>query len=82
MRDMTVVLKYEIPVVYGYGQISIWGGATGSDVSHVTGSDPVRKYVLRNIRSDRRSRDPLEVSLGCSLRRPRPITLGNPASYI
>ena len=63
-----------------------WGATgsdvPGSDVSHVTGSDPVRKYVLRNIRSDRRSRDPLEVSLGCSLRRPRPITLGNPASYI
>jgi hypothetical protein len=26
--------------------------------------------------------NPLEVSLGCSLRRPRPITIGNPASYI
>jgi hypothetical protein len=25
---------------------------------------------------------PLEVSMGCSLRRPRPITLGNPVSYI
>ena len=25
---------------------------------------------------------PLEVSLGCSLRRPGPITIGNPASYI
>ena len=25
---------------------------------------------------------PLEVSMGCSLRRPRPITIGNPASYI
>ena len=47
-------------VVYGYGQIHIWGGATGShvtgsdishvtgsDASHVTGNDHVRKYVLR-----------------------------------
>ena len=25
---------------------------------------------------------PLEVSLGCSLRRPRPMTIGNPTSYI
>ena len=32
----------------------------------------VRNRKLCNIRSDRRSRDPLEVSLGCSLRRPRP----------
>ena len=37
---------------------------------------------LRNTCSDRRSRDPLEVSMGCSLRRPRPITIGNPTSYI
>jgi hypothetical protein len=42
----------------------------------------VRNRKLRNTCIDRRSRDPLEVSLGCSLRRPRPITLGNPASYI
>jgi hypothetical protein len=25
---------------------------------------------------------PLEVSLGCSLRRPRPMAIGNPTSYI
>jgi hypothetical protein len=37
---------------------------------------------LYNTCSDRRSRDPLEVSLVCSLRRPRPVTLGNPSSYI
>ena len=43
----------------------------------------VRNRKLRNIRSDRRSRDPpLEVSMGCSLGRPRSITLGNPTSYI
>ena len=33
-------------------EVVLWGGATGSDVtgsgvSHVTGSDHVRKYVLR-----------------------------------
>ena len=33
----------------------------------------MRNRKLRNIRSDRKSRDPLKVSLGCSLRRPRPI---------
>ena len=38
----------------------------------------VRNRKLRNTRSDRRSRDPLE----CSLRRPRPITLGNPVLYL
>ena len=42
----------------------------------------VRNRKLRNTCGDRRSRDPLEVSLGCSLRRPRHITIGNPASYI
>jgi hypothetical protein len=42
----------------------------------------VRNRKLCNIRSDRRSRDPLEVSMGCSLRRPRPMTIENPASYI
>ena len=133
-------------VVYGYRSVIIWGGATGSDVtgcdvSHVTGSDPVRKYVLRmhnrKLRHialmgpevaltgsrfcacpafpprfflssstmitgcDQRSLDPFGVPLGmrnrklcntgssskqcwlgCSLRRPRPITIGNPTSYI
>ena len=33
----------------------------------------MRNRKLRNTRSDRRSRDPLEVSLWCSLRRPRLI---------
>jgi hypothetical protein len=33
-------------------EVVLWGGATGSDVtgsdiSHVTGSDPVRKYIMR-----------------------------------
>jgi hypothetical protein len=84
----------------------------GSDVSHVTGRCPVRKYVLRmpgfcprfffsssNMATecDRRSLDPFGVLLGvrnrklcntrssskqcwlgCSLRRPRPITIVNP----
>jgi hypothetical protein len=39
-------------VVYGDNSSHICGGATGSrvtgsDVSHVTESDPVRKYALR-----------------------------------
>ena len=148
-------------------EVVLWGGATGSDVtgsdiSHVTGSDPVRKYNMRmryrkscHIRPSgafwsevTKSRDwkrpcpevaltgsrffacpafscafllvvvtglpnvtqghlipsgfslvygtgscatsvmteghvtPSEVSMGCFLRRPLPITLGKPASYI
>ena len=43
----------------------------------------VRNRKLRNTRSDRRSRDPpLEVYMGCSLERQRPITIVNPSSYI
>ena len=42
----------------------------------------IRSRKLRNTCSDQRSRDSLEESMGCSLRRPRPITIGNPASYI
>jgi hypothetical protein len=42
----------------------------------------IRNRKLRNTRSDRRSRDPFGSVLGCSLRRPRLITIGNPASYI
>jgi hypothetical protein len=38
----------------------------------------MRNRKLCNTRSRRRLRDPSEVSLGCSLRRPRPITIGNP----
>ena len=38
----------------------------------------MRNRKLRNTRSDRGHVTPLEVSLGCSLRRPRPITKGNP----
>jgi hypothetical protein len=37
----------------------------------------MRNRMLCSIRFDRRSRDHMEVSLGCSLRRPRPITIGN-----
>jgi hypothetical protein len=39
---------------------------TGSDVSRVTGSDVTGSVVVVN-----------NVGWGCSLRRPRPITLGN-----
>jgi hypothetical protein len=42
----------------------------------------IRNRKLRNTRSDRRSHDPFGSVLGCSLRRPRLITIGNPASYI
>ena len=34
-------------VVYGDSSSHICGGATGGDVSHVSGSSPIRKYVLR-----------------------------------
>jgi hypothetical protein len=57
---MLCIAKNWVLVVYGHGQRRIWGGAmgsngsdvtgshmTGSDVSHVTGSDHVRKYILR-----------------------------------
>ena len=42
----------------------------------------IRNRKLCNTCSDRRSRDSLEESMGCSLRRPHHITIGNPASYI
>jgi hypothetical protein len=58
---------------------------------------PPRFFLNSRTGCDQRSLDPFRgslwvyatgscatplVSLGCSLRRPRPITLGNPASYI
>ena len=42
----------------------------------------MRNRKFHNTRSARRSLDPFGSVHGCSLRRPRPITIGNLASYI